>query len=595
MADLFRHFLLHFHNNGTKFNLDMTEKSRKFFAYALVLLLIMLISIAVVGIRKQGVYDSVTTLNHGWTLIFHGDTTKIESTEKHVISDKIVRGDSLILRRTLTSDIPDNPVLRFKTYQTYVEAFRDGDRLYSNGETQHKEKDIVGSGVHFVYLGAVLFEGKTLDIVFHFSENDAWNVLPYFEVLPANYAFGDFYARHSLSLVVGLFLFLFGILALFLSAGMLLFGMKFFQIMMIGCLSVCLGIWTLCFTKLIQIFSINFAFNTCLEYISLYLSPLPLCLLLLYMRYKKISNVRWWGLVAVTGLGALIFLTTTILNFTHIVHYPQTLWLFHSYVLLCVLYLFISEISNKSRLDTPTKILTAGVSVFGAFAILELFRFNLMNFLHLEHTILEITWLPIGTLSFIILLVISYIVYMYRLMSAKAEKDILKEIAYRDSLTGLYNRAKCQQIFDILDSGTTDFAIVSIDMNGLKQVNDKYGHNEGDRLIKSFARSFHDAFAGIGTSIRMGGDEFLAIVRMEHISEVDKTLAKMAYLQKNNKEKLPIPLEAAYGIAYRHELFEEKGHNVDGKTLVATEMVYQQADERMYAMKALMKSNLVRK
>ena len=572
----------------------MSEKKRKILTCVFAVMLVVLTCIAIAGIRKQGVYDSVIKLNDGWTLIFHGDTTRIESTEKYVISERIIRGDSLILKRKLSADLPQNPVLRFKTYQTFVEVFRDGDWLYSNGKLSHKEKGLVGSGVHFVYLGAISHDSKTLDIKFYFSENDAWNVLPTFEVLPASYAYSDFYARHSLSLVVGLFLLLFGILALFLSAGMFFFGMKFFQIMMIGFLSVCLGIWTLSFTKLMQLFSINFTFNTCLEYISLYIAPLPLCLLLLHMRYKKISKARWWGLVVVATLDVLLFVVTTILNFTHILHYPQTLWVFHSYMVLCILYLFASEISNKSRLDTPTKILTAGVSTFGTFAILELLRYNLITYFHLEHTILGITWLPLGTLMFIILLVMSYIVYMYRLMSAKAEQDILKEIAYRDSLTGLYNRTKCQQIFDILDKNTADFAIVSIDVNGLKHVNDHYGHNKGDMLIKAFATAFHEAFTGIGTAIRMGGDEFLAIVRTEHILEVDNSIAKMAEHQKTHSKNLPISLEAAYGIACRHELSTNNNADSEEKVPVSAEKVYQLADKRMYAMKSAMKSKLVR-
>lgn len=575
----------------------MMEKKKKILACMMAMVLIVLIGFVIVDIRKQGVYDSVIKLNQGWTLIFHGDTTEVESTEKYVIPQKIDRGDSLILRRTLTKDIPDNPVLRFKTYQTYVEAFRDGSRLYSNGEENYYKGNIVGSGVHFVYFGAVAqaFQGRTLDIKFHFSENDAWNVLPSFEVLPANYAYGDFYARYSLALVVGLFLLLFGILALFLSTGMIFFGMKFFQIMIIGFLSVCLGIWTLCYTKLFQLFSFNFAFNTCIEYISLYIAPLPLYLLLLHMRYKKISKARWWGLVVVASLDVLIFIVTTILNYTHIVHYPQTLWIFHSYVVLCIIYLFISEISNKNRLDPPTKILTAGVSSFAAFAILELVRFNLMTYLHLEHTILGITWLPIGTLTFVILLVISYIVYMFRLMSTKAEKDALSVIAYKDSLTGIFNRAKCQQIFDILDKTSLDFAIISIDMNGLKHVNDRYGHNAGDQLIKAFATAFHEAFTGIGTTIRMGGDEFLAIVRKEHLEEVDATLTKMAELQKKHGKGLPIPLEAALGTAYRHELLKEETTETEEKAPPKAEDVYRLADKRMYDMKSNMKSKLVRR
>jgi len=135
---------------------------------------------------------------------------------------------------------------------------------------------------------------------------------------------------------------------------------------------------------------------------------------------------------------------------------------------------------------------------------------------------------------------------------------------------------------------------VSIDMNGLKLINDRYGHNEGDRQLKAFATAFHDAFAEVGTTIRLGGDEFLAIVRHEHIAEVDTALAKMAELQKELSANLLTPLEAAYGVAYRHELSKDKNAHSKEMAQVEPEKVYQLADERMYAMKSVMKSTLVR-
>ena len=101
----------------------MTDNHRKIFACIGVAVLAVLITVFVLDIRKQGVYDSVIKLNHGWTLIFHGDTTEVESTDKYAISGKTVRGDSLILRRTLTKDIPDNPVLRFKNLSDLCRSF----------------------------------------------------------------------------------------------------------------------------------------------------------------------------------------------------------------------------------------------------------------------------------------------------------------------------------------------------------------------------------------------------------------------------------------------------------------------------------------
>ena len=572
----------------------MSEKCRKILASVGAVVLIVLISIAIADIHKKGVYDFTMELNYGWTLIFHGDTAKIESTGNYQFAKKIVKGDSLILRRKLSSNFPANPTLRFKTYLSFVEAYLDGRLLYSSGKKDFRNGVPVGSGIHFVNLGATSLEGKTLDFVFHFSENSTWNELPAFEVLPAKNAFSDFYAQHSVSLVVGAFLLLFGILTVFLSVGMAFYGLAFFRILMIGILANCLGVWTLCYTKLIQLFSFDFAFNTSLEYFSLYLAPLPLCLLLAHMCYNRINKYRWHGLVFLAFVNTLLVVVTTVLNFTNLVHFPNTLRLFHFFAFFCLIYLTFIGISDRKKLDAPTKILAAGVSLFGAVSVFELLRYYLTTQFHLDYTLLKMTWLPIGTLAFVILLGLSYIVYMYYLLTEKTKKDILSKIAYQDSLTDLYNRAKCQQIFGVLDKGTSDFAIASIDMNGLKLVNDRYGHKEGDRLIKTFANVFHEAFEGIGTTIRMGGDEFVAIIRYEHLAEVDATLAKMAELQKNRGADLPIPLEAAFGIAYRHELIKNEDETENNNTIKA-EKVYQLADERMYAMKAAMKSELVRR
>ena len=244
-------------------------------------------------------------------------------------------------------------------------------------------------------------------------------------------------------------------------------------------------------------------------------------------------------------------------------------------------------------MDVSGRILTQGVAVFGLSLFVDLVRFHLSRIIDVDFPLLNVTWVPMGTFILVLLLVQSYIVYLFYVLEDRAEKGVLATMAYLDSLTGLYNRAKSQQIFEVLDKGSSDYAFVSIDMNGLKLVNDNYGHNAGDKLIKSFANAFKEAFAGIGTAIRVGGDEFLAIVRDEHVRELDLSLAKMAELQKTHGADLPIPLEAAYGVAYRHELVEE---NVESANLqIDAEKVYRLADERMYAMKASLKSNLVRK
>ena len=572
------------------------KKRRKILVWILTFALVMVINVVVANILEQGKSSSLLNLDEGWTLIFRGDTTEIPSIKDFAFEGHdIKRGDSVILRRRLGTDYPENPVLRFETYHTFVEAYRDNDLLYSNGKKDFSEGNVVGNCLHFVYLGVLQYKNKMFELRFHMAEDDAWDVLPIMEVLPARYAYVDFFARHSMSLTVGLFALLFGVLSLFCGLGAFYYGMRSFRILMTGVLSFCLGLWTICYTRLIQIFSLNYSFNTCLEYISLYAAPIPLCLLLLHLHYRKISKARWWGLFVIMVVGVVLLISTTILNGTHVLRFPRTLWMYHAYVVIGLGYMLATGILFNRRFDTPGKFLSAGVSVFGCFAVIDLVRFNVAWHIHLEHSFLEMTLLPIGTSAFVLLLVLSYLVYVYQLLSEKAEKDALSEIAYKDALTGLYNRAKCLQIFKVLDKNYTDYAFVSIDMNGLKLVNDNYGHSAGDKFIMAFAEVLKEAFAGIGSVIRVGGDEFLVIVRSEHVCDVEHALSMMAEFQQERGEILPIPLEVAYGIAYRHELIKDEFVDSEENIRVGTEEVYHLADERMYAMKSSMKSDLVRK
>ena len=95
----------------------------------------------------------------------------------------------------------------------------------------------------------------------------------------------------------------------------------------------------------------------------------------------------------------------------------------------------------------------------------------------------------------------------------------LSELAYRDPLTGLLNRRAidehAQRVFNVAPgTATRDVGVVAVDINGLKQTNDRFGHQAGDRLIQSVARRLQRAFARVPGSIvaRVGGDEFTVLL-----------------------------------------------------------------------------------
>jgi len=91
----------------------------------------------------------------------------------------------------------------------------------------------------------------------------------------------------------------------------------------------------------------------------------------------------------------------------------------------------------------------------------------------------------------------------------------LQGIAKTDSLTGLENRlAFDSMLLDIENEKNSDkdWVMLMIDLNGLKNTNDKYGHEAGDRLIMGTAKVISDVYGKNGRCFRIGGDEFVVII-----------------------------------------------------------------------------------
>ena len=95
-------------------------------------------------------------------------------------------------------------------------------------------------------------------------------------------------------------------------------------------------------------------------------------------------------------------------------------------------------------------------------------------------------------------------------LKAKAQKEQLRYMSYRDMLTTLYNRNKYIQVVDSVQSKpVSKTGVAYIDINGLKQTNDNYGHEAGDKLIINTSHSIIDVLPE--NAYRVGGDEFVII------------------------------------------------------------------------------------
>ena len=118
------------------------------------------------------------------------------------------------------------------------------------------------------------------------------------------------------------------------------------------------------------------------------------------------------------------------------------------------------------------------------------------------------------------------------------------------ALSGLYNRRFLDEILDRLRRrGIRTIYGVMLDVNGFKQINDNYGHAEGDQAIRHIGQLLSDALSGNSTAIRYAGDEFVLLIHTEDEEEV-KTLierihkAAEAFSRQNRK---PYPLSFSVG------------------------------------------------
>jgi len=116
------------------------------------------------------------------------------------------------------------------------------------------------------------------------------------------------------------------------------------------------------------------------------------------------------------------------------------------------------------------------------------------------------------------------------------------KLAVLDPLTGLYNRRSGEQRLAQEMSRSTrnghPLTILALDLDDLKQVNDKFGHPAGDELIRSFGDRLNRAIRGSDLAVRLGGDEFLVLLPECKPEGVRQVLSRLAGLQVECKGHL---------------------------------------------------------
>jgi diguanylate cyclase (GGDEF)-like protein len=122
--------------------------------------------------------------------------------------------------------------------------------------------------------------------------------------------------------------------------------------------------------------------------------------------------------------------------------------------------------------------------------------------------------------------------------------DEVYKLAALDQLTGLYNRRSGEQrLAEEISRAVRHerpLTILLIDLDGLKQINDRLGHAAGDLVLKSFSDRLRKAIRGSDLAVRLGGDEFMVLLPECRADEVRHVLNRLEGLDVQYEEtKIP--------------------------------------------------------
>lgn len=158
----------------------------------------------------------------------------------------------------------------------------------------------------------------------------------------------------------------------------------------------------------------------------------------------------------------------------------------------------------------------------------------------------------------------------------------LKEQAIRDHLTGVYNRRYFSQIigteFKRARRQNYPVAFLMVDIDRFKEINDRFGHQTGDRILQKVGRLLQEQLRQTDIIIRYGGDEFLVLLldTKENVQALIQRIQK-AFLEWNQYEPLvDFPVTVAMGAGYGYPEKEE-----------SFELALKRADDAMYQNKKM--------
>lgn len=487
------------------------------------------------------------------------------------------RGDMVSLERTLPDYMVEGTVMQFYVTHATVEVRVDGELIYEYGHQLYEENRMLGYGFHFVDIpyGSA---GKEIQVKLCVSEKDAFSNLDVPILDDGAHIMRNFMIDRREAAAVILFLVVFGAVFIMATIFFNFEGSDFYRLLCLAFFALSIGIWNLCNYDIIMLFTYNLRVKCIVEFSAIYGAPTFL-FGYFYEEALKGGKLQKYVYYILQGAQILFVAAASVLQCLRIVHFPQMLKYNHIIMGLMALYLIVILARNRWKNKEDHTILMVGMMIMVLFAAWDIIRYNMQLYLGGFEGGYFTNYTYVGIFIFVLTLIVDFMRRTSATLYTTARNETLEKMAYTDSLTGLLNRRRCEEIYDEIDKNKSDYAVIALDLNDLKKVNDSLGHEAGDFYLREFSSVLTKAFADCGDVIRTGGDEFLVVIKNPAKVNVQTKIEEMNQLIANlNKCHANWNMSTAYGICY--------GSEEAIKTIREADRV---ADARMYEKKHEMK------
>lgn len=347
------------------------------------------------------------------------------------------------------------------------------------------------------------------------------------------------------------------------------------------------GIWSMHFTGMLALMTdVSLEYDVITTFASLVFAILASCLAFYLIIYKSASQKVVWisSIILGVGIASMHYTGMQGLTVVNVNLGYEMIWVIAS-ILLGIIGSYLALIILTKVNDDYLFVYQFPIACLLGLAISSM-HYTAMEAVSIYQSAEEsVYFYQIWTISansnylFLILVLVTAFLFIILNTIMLRERIIQRQLSYmafHDSLTGLPNRYMLNEFLNkqLLNSEREgrSFAVLFLDLNDFKKVNDDYGHDTGDQILKMVAKRLSENIQGDNIVARLGGDEFIIVLSKAGCEEanqmiecITKQFEKEFYL--NNQAFLVSP-------SIGTSLYPQDGKSID--TLI------RKADHAMY-------------